>query len=277
MSSTSIEVEPKNFYQEKAECMTYLRKIIVEKILANGNVDLAEMKRLHSCRDIFEESVILSSLDLLKVDNMFSLIPKLIKSMIYFLAELNAELKNWSEHSCLSGAYSSILSNVPLFYEYNSIIAIVLNILQGNEGIESYNATMKKVMPEIETAFTDLLHCPTIAHYRVYFGLKELCKYTSREHTDYFILKETRANMRKHSCFVPPDIHRLHLIKSGYAVQIDKNKRKLRFLFLFPKNLIITKLKIKSNCAFFHTKGIIRLGKRMVTIESKDEMTTHQF
>ncbi|CAI9724812.1 Hypothetical predicted protein [Octopus vulgaris] len=77
--------------------------------------------------------------------------------------------------------------------------------------------------------------------------------------------------MRKHSCFVPPDIHRLHLIKSGYAVQIDKNKRKLRFLFLFPKNLIITKLKIKSNCAFFHTKGIIRLGKRMVTIESKDE------
>ncbi|XP_014790545.1 uncharacterized protein LOC106883920 isoform X2 [Octopus bimaculoides] len=233
MSSSSIAVEPKMTYQEKVECMTSLRKIILEKILMNGNVDLAEMRRLLSCRDIFEENVVLSSLDLLKVDNMFSLIPKLIKSMEYFLAELNAALKNWSENSSLSGAYSNIMSNVALFYEYNSTIAIVLNILQGNEGIESYDATMKKVMPNIETPFSDLLHCPIIAHYRVYFGLK-----------------------------------RLHLIKSGYAVQMDKNKRKLRFLFLFPKNLIITKLKIKSNCAYFHTKGIIRLGKRMVTIES---------
>ncbi|XP_014790546.1 uncharacterized protein LOC106883920 isoform X3 [Octopus bimaculoides] len=207
MSSSSIAVEPKMTYQEKVECMTSLRKIILEKILMNGNVDLAEMRRLLSCRDIFEENVVLSSLDLLKVDNMFSLIPKLIKSMEYFLAELNAALKNWSENSSLSGAYSNIMSNVALFYEYNSTIAIVLNILQGNEGIESYDATMKKVMPNIETPFSDLLHCPIIAHYRVYFGLKELCKYTSRDHTDYFILKETRINMRKHSCFVPPQIN----------------------------------------------------------------------
>ncbi|GAB1598373.1 hypothetical protein Ahia01_000114400, partial [Argonauta hians] len=107
---SNLKLEYENEIENEKSFMTILRKEVLSRIFMNSREDINKIKTLLSCRDTFEENVMLSSLDLLKVDNMFSLLPRIIAVLEIFLEKIDYDLKNWSKNSSVAEAYNGIVS-----------------------------------------------------------------------------------------------------------------------------------------------------------------------
>ncbi|CAI9724813.1 Hypothetical predicted protein [Octopus vulgaris] len=103
---------------------------------------------------------------------------------------------------------------------------------------------------------------------RIIYGLKQMAKYIPPDKRDYMEMRlAVQSAMAIDGVRQPRGDVIGHPLKSGYAVQVVNRTRYLRYLFLFPNNLIITSMTKKgSQGVFFESIDVIRLGKYMTNV-----------
>lgn len=240
-----------------------MRHLVVKGILESEKSYLHLIEQLVKAKRFLQMQVASDSASKISMEDIttiFYMMDQIYQKHKEFVDSLKEKVENWSDEQTIGESFKIMVLYFKLYEDYVQNYPKVLEVLpkyQDNEETWHYFEEQMELFQE-SSKLEDILLKPVQRMQRNTLVLHDLIKHTPEDHPDYSVLKKalrlSEENLKMYntqSLAVRSGNFQeaRQLIKSGFVVEVSKDKkmtRHLRYLFLFSDLLILTKHKAGS-------------------------------